>query len=183
MESEKAFRVLINEIRGALDKISASQTMLEDGSQSAGQLAERVEQLQGYLNSIQNMQQEWSGLMTQPPLLPGTPAAPHTPGRQRVTGVKTHARYFRLPILRALTEMGGSAPTAAVLDRVGELLADRLNDFDRQRLTGGRKIRWRNTAQWVHNTLKKEGLVRAGSRKGTWLITSAGAEYLNLTEG
>jgi len=181
MESERALKVLIGEIRAALESITANSAMVEDGSQSAGQLAERVELLQGYLSNLQSMQQDWSGLMTQPPLLPGTPAALQVRGRQRVTGIKTHARYFRLPILRALTEMGGSATTAAVLDRVGELLADRLNDFDDQRLPGGHKIRWRNTAQWVHNTLKKEGLVRTGTTKGIWQITSAGAEYLNLT--
>lgn len=182
MESEKALKVLIDEIRAALEHISASTAMLEGGNPSTGQLADRVEQLQGYLGSLQNMQQEWSGLITQPPLLPGTPAAPQPQGRPPITGIKTHARYFRLPVLRALIELGGSAKTAAVLDRVGELLADRLNEFDRQRLSGGRKIRWRNTAQWVHNTLKKEGLVRPGTAKGIWQITLAGAEYLKLTD-
>lgn len=55
---------------------------------------------------------------------------------------------FRLPILRALAELGGRAKAAEVLDRIEQLVGDRLTDYDREFLPLGADIRWRKKAQF-----------------------------------
>jgi len=94
------------------------------------------------------------------------------------TGKKTHQKKYRVPILKALVEMGGNARVSRVLDRVGVLMADILNDFDRKMLPTGKEIRWRNTAMWERNNMKKEGLLANNSPAGSWAITDKGRRYL-----
>lgn len=93
-------------------------------------------------------------------------------------GIKTPQEQYRLPILQALVEMGGKARTGRVLDRVSELMAGILNDFDRERLPQVRDIRWRNTAMWERLEMVKEGLLSDQSPDGTWEITKAGIQKL-----
>ena len=181
MDSDSAFQVLKSEINAALRQIRAegSQVFLKGNYDDAKKLADRAEQLEGFLKNINQMQREWKGLMTQP-ALPGMVAS-HRRKTARVSPrSKTHAKYFRIPILRALVELGGSGETAKVVDRVGEMLADQLNDYDREKLASGHEVRWRNTAGWVRNTLKNEGLISGQSVKGTWEVTDAGVEYLKI---
>ncbi len=181
MDSDSAFQTLKSEIKAALRQIQAegSQVFLKGNYDDAKKLADRAEQLEGFLKNINQMQREWKGLMTQP-ALPGMVAAHRRKTARIQPRSKTHARYFRLPILQALMELGGSGETARVVDRVGELLADQLNDYDREKLASGHELRWRNTAGWVRNTLKNEGLISGKSAKGTWEITEEGIEYLKI---
>lgn len=182
MDTELAFQTLKNEIRAALKEIQAegSDGFLKGDYDEAKKLADRAEQLEGFLKNINHMQREWRGLMTQPPLLPGMKSPRGTKGKRGKLGRKTHAKYFRIPILKALVEAGGSGRTTGILDRVGDMLADQLNDYDREKLASGRKLRWRNTAEWVRNTMKNEGLIASQSPRGIWEITAEGVEYLNL---
>jgi len=184
MDSDSAFQALKSEINAALRQIRAegSQVFLKGNFDDAKKLADRAEQLEGFLKNITPLQREWKGLMTQP-ALPGMVASrrPHRWETARVSPrSKTHAKYFRIPILRALVELGGTGETAKVVDRVGEMLADQLNDYDREKLASGHEVRWRNTAGWVRNTLKNEGLISGQSVKGTWEVTDAGVEYLKI---
>ncbi|MHB1338363.1 MAG: winged helix-turn-helix domain-containing protein [Bellilinea sp.] len=182
MDAENAFQVLKSEIKTALNQIQAegSQVFLKGNFDDAKKLADRAEQLEGFLKNINHMQREWKGLMTQPALLPGVKDRDPSKTYKAATGQKTHAKYFRIPILKALVEMGGSGKTAEVIDRVGDMLADQLNDYDKEELPSGYKLRWRNTAEWVRNTLKTEGLVSSQTPRGNWEITQAGIEYLKI---
>lgn len=81
---------------------------------------------------------------------------------------------YRGPILTALSEMDGSGYVRAVLNRVGELMADRLNDIDRDYLPSGNDIRWRNAAQWERQVMVNEGLLKKDCPRGIWELTEEG---------
>jgi len=81
---------------------------------------------------------------------------------------------FELPLLRVLLEMGGAGPTKLVIDRVGELLADRLSEVDRAPLASSKEPRWRNRTQFARLSLVKTGHMVKGSPRGYWELTEAG---------
>jgi len=109
------------------------------------------------------------------------------PVRRRGTrlrkGHKTPQRAYWLPILRALVELGGSAPTGAVLDRVYAAMSDRLSEHDLAPLPSHPGCpRWRNIAQWARNDLRVEGLLKGDSPHGVWEISEAGRAWLAAQE-
>ncbi len=90
---------------------------------------------------------------------------------------------YRVPILSALVELGGSAPLPDVLERVWVALQGRLTPLDLGALPSNpRYTRWRNRAQWCRNTMREEGLIAADSPHGIWEITDAGRRWLEEQE-
>ena len=96
-------------------------------------------------------------------------------GTKLLRGLKTPESAYRLPILRALVELGGKGSIDAVLERVYAALKGSLNEYDLAALPSDEDMpRWRNTAQWARNSLRAEGLLRADSPRGIWEITEEG---------
>lgn len=91
----------------------------------------------------------------------------------------TPNREYRMPILRVLIEVGGTAECKVVLDRVYELMGDRLNSSDYSLIPSGTELRWRKAANWERYTMMKDGLIKEGSPQGIWEITLYGEEYYN----
>lgn len=96
----------------------------------------------------------------------------------RLRGVKTPQHTYRVPILEALVEMGGTGQAADVLDRVFEKIKYRLNEYDLAMLPSKTDYRWRNTANWAKFALIEDGLLRDDSPRGTWEITEAGRRWV-----
>ncbi len=84
---------------------------------------------------------------------------------------------YELPILRYLDEHGGRAPSREVVDGVGEALADRLTDEDKQKLHSG-DVRWKNRAAFVRLRLIERKELNGQAPRGTWEITDKGRERL-----
>ena len=82
-------------------------------------------------------------------------------------------REYEEPILEALAEAGGTAPSSWVTKAVGERLAERLTPLDRERLAS-REIRWANRVHFTRLRLVERGFLKKGSRRGIWEITEAG---------
>lgn len=85
---------------------------------------------------------------------------------------------YEIPILEELVARGGKAHATEITDAVGERLADRLTDLDREKLDSG-DVRWRNRVQFTRLTLKQLGLIAPNSPRGIWEITDAGRSYLH----
>lgn len=102
------------------------------------------------------------------------------PGATRLAaGLKTPMTDYYLPLLQALEELGGSAPTRAVITRVGELMKGKLKDVDYAALPKYPSLlRWENTTQFARNSLVDEGLLKKGSPHGIWEITPKGRKHL-----
>jgi hypothetical protein len=104
-----------------------------------------------------------------------------SPKRKRGAGSRAPAgsllpeAQYELPLLESLIELGGSAPTSDVVDRLGKKLDDRLTEGDRETLGSG-EIRWRNRVQFVRLGLIKSGDMVKDSPRGVWEITDAGRQ-------
>ncbi len=84
---------------------------------------------------------------------------------------------YELPILRALAELGGSAPRREVAAAVRERLGGRLGDLDREALPCGAP-RWEMRIDVVRKQLIERGWLRADSRRGVWELAPTGIEKL-----
>jgi hypothetical protein len=84
---------------------------------------------------------------------------------------------YEIPILLYLDEHGGRAPSREVVDAVGEVLADRLTDEDKQELRSG-DVRWKNRAAFVRLRLIEKQELSGEAPRGTWEITDKGRERL-----
>jgi hypothetical protein len=107
----------------------------------------------------------------------------HAAGADRLArGQRTPESAFVLPILRALQELGGSAPMQQVLEKVGTAMRGQLREVDYQSLKSDPgQPRWSNTAQWARKTMVDDGLLKNNSPRGVWEITEAGRKRLRTT--
>lgn len=80
---------------------------------------------------------------------------------------------YELPILAALADAGGRAPTREVLDAVGVALSEQLTAVDRETTTSG-TTRWHSRAQLVRLRLVKAGDMLSDSPRGVWEVSDAG---------
>jgi hypothetical protein len=74
---------------------------------------------------------------------------------------------YLLPVLRAISQAGGSAWRAEVKDTVEAPLAERLTALDRTPLKSG-EIRWKNRLGFARLRLIERGHLRSDSRRGLW---------------
>ena len=178
MEIREAFDVLLEAAHTELKKVQ-QEGAAYFASGDTGQVrfaADRVENVQALIRAIQGLQEQWSE--TIPELWSEVPLPP-AQDQQMLPGMRTPQENYRLPILKALVEMGGKGRASLVLDRVREMMKGTLNDIDREVLPSGSAYRWRNTAKWESWELVQEGYLSDQSPSGTWEITSKGRKYLD----
>ena len=96
-------------------------------------------------------------------------------GRSRPRG--TPGSDFTHPILQALIEMGGSGERRQVLDRVEQIMASRLGDYDREPVQG--RLRWERTAERRVSAMKKQDFLQRVSRRGWWEVSDRGRAIRN----
>lgn len=112
-------------------------------------------------------------------LVPERPRSSGTPERSSrapVGSLLPEAEY-ELPILKALADAGGRAPTRDVIHAVGQMVADRLTSRDRDSLPNGAE-HWHSRVQFSRLRLKERGLIKSGSPRGIWELSDAGAAFL-----
>jgi restriction system protein len=94
-------------------------------------------------------------------------------------GLRTPEAAYYQSILRALDGLGGRAKMNDILDRVEQLMHEKLATVDYQPLNSDPEVpRWRNAAQWARNAMVKEGLLKDDSPRGVWEISEAGRHAL-----
>jgi hypothetical protein len=97
--------------------------------------------------------------------------------RSRRGDLLPETEYF-VPILQALSERGGRAPTREVLDAVGEVVRGRLTPRDFERTGNGSEVRWEMRAHFARLRMKERGLLESNSPRGTWAISAHGRRHL-----
>ena len=106
---------------------------------------------------------------------------PHARVRKKKANKKNIGRFpqreYRIPILKALIELGGSAAVSIILDHVFEIVGEHLTEVDTARKTVGGEYSWANTAQWERLVMKKEGYLESDSPRGIWEISTKGRKY------
>lgn len=177
-----AFDMLLEEVEAEIDFINHVGARAFEGRtyDKAKEALERSGLLTAFRDKVAALRKEWGDLavVAEQEEDAETQAARRNLGRLR-KGQRTPESAYYLPILRTLSDMGGSGKLQDVLERVGKLMKGVLKDVDYQTLASGPDMpRWRNAAQWARNTLVKDGLLKSGSPHGTWEISAAGRERL-----
>ncbi|UWR21116.1 winged helix-turn-helix domain-containing protein [Sulfitobacter sp. S190] len=104
------------------------------------------------------------------------PAAPK-PKKTRRRGNKTPQRDFRLPLMKVLLELGGSAEVKDIRDKMLPAMKARLTEDDFEAVSTGEE-RWWNATCWERSDLVKEGLFRDDSPRGVWELSDAGRAFV-----
>jgi hypothetical protein len=178
-EVSSAFEILLEEVETIIDKLNQEGARLFSRSahREARQLLDKVEAANRFRTKIKELQKEWQALESG---ITRKSSAQLRQSRRKkehrlLRGLRTPEEEFRIPILKALVNLGGTASADDVLKQVGKAMASVLNAYDKQRLASTPGFpRWRNTAQWTRNALVNEGLLSKNSPRGIWEITEAG---------
>ncbi|NIV34899.1 MAG: hypothetical protein GWN58_37225, partial [Anaerolineae bacterium] len=131
-------------------------------------LLQEMDSLREKLDAVRRLLQDKSASPSSQPL--ATPQSTKASSRRAFTPV--HAYWA--PILESLVELGGSAPSDNVIDRVGKKMEGVLTAADREPLSSGIDVRWRNRVAWQRFNMVRQGLLSAESPRGIWEITEAG---------
>lgn len=141
--------------------------------------ADQVEKIQILLLEVRELKEHWVQILPDPiQEHPAQPIPQQLLPQRTAPGQKTPQEQYWVPILQVLVEMGGKGPTGRVLDLVGELMQNIINDFDCDLLPARHDIRWRNTAMWARLEMVKVGYLSDQSPRGIWEITEEGRKYL-----
>lgn len=106
---------------------------------------------------------------------PGGTRSAKKPGSRAMRGTLLPKSAYEMPILRALVEAGGRAPSREVVAAVGEALADQLTESDQEQLRSG-EVRWANRVHFTRLSLVEQGLLNGNAPRGTWEISDAGRQ-------
>ncbi|MDH7602396.1 MAG: winged helix-turn-helix domain-containing protein [Armatimonadota bacterium] len=174
---ETAFHLLLTEMERAIGEMKrlVNEALQNDDLDAAKQMLSEVEWRKKLISDVTVLQNTWSN---------GRPTRTGKSVRRRRStrregSSRTSHKLFRVPILRALVELGGSAQTRRVLDRVYEMVKDDLTPADLEPLPSEpRSTRWRNAAHWERLAMIRDGLLRKHSPRGIWEITDAGRRWL-----
>ena len=118
------------------------------------------------------------------PICADRPAPPDRAGwksRRLAKGELLSESEYELPILRALSQLGGMAKARQVIEAVRPMVADRLADADHGRMGNG-ESRWENRARFARLRAVERGFLRSDSRRGIWELTDAGIGRLGQLE-
>jgi len=177
VETNEAFQIIIRELKSALDaaREQGERAFKERRYAEAQKNASSAEQLEKDLQALTTSYEHWRGRQSRPRAVARIveqPVAVHT--ARALRGARTPEAEFRLPILQALVNMGGSGIVRNVLDQVGKLMEGRFTPVDFEVIETANEVRWRNTAKWERSRMVRQGLLRSDSPIGTWEITDEG---------
>jgi len=111
-----------------------------------------------------NVLDQKTGLATTEPKAPPKPSA---------SGKKLPQREFRLPLMRTLLELGGSAEVSEIRKLMERKMAPLLSEADHQPVSSG-DPRWWNAICWERADLVREGLFLDNSQRGVWELSEKG---------
>jgi len=88
---------------------------------------------------------------------------------------KTPQKYFRMPLLKALLELGGAGRAKDIRAILERDITSSLKNGDFELVTTG-EPRWWNATCWERSELVKEGLLKADSERGIWELSEEGVQ-------
>lgn len=171
---QAALELLSTEVAKLLETVRSegAEAYERDDMAAFERLRRQKEDITGFSAQVEALAKEWRALAKkyQPRALGSSSPRPRP-------GEVTPEKEYVLPILQALHEAGGAAPASAVIRRVGEIMAGRFTEKDRELLNRG-EVRWIHRTRWVRHHAAAGGLLASDSPKGVWQITPAGEALL-----
>jgi len=193
-EVSELFKALLDKLNDLLLSIRKdAMHIIQEGNYAKAQeyiiLAQQVER---FIAEMHVKYQEWHMLSNKPMLHQKSTALTKNEPYERINNITSQVKYklprglrtpeqaYRIPILKALVELGGEAPMQEVLKKVYEQMKTILKPVDLEPLPSDPKKnpRWKNTAMWERFNMVRDGLLRGDSPRGIWAITERGREYL-----
>src|SRR5438445_7657457 len=141
---------LLKKWKGELEKeIADVESRLEPLTSRRSELKEKLDAVKRLIpaNGDSTLGKEAEVSATSQPSGPGG----RTPGKPRFTPVE----YYHIPLMQSLLELGGSASSDQVIQRVGEKMAGILTPEDLEPLPSGVDLRWRNRVAWQRENMKR----------------------------
>lgn len=90
-----------------------------------------------------------------------------------VEGKKLPQKEFRLPLIKALLELGGAAPVPEIRKVMEKKMAPLLSEADYE-LVSTNEPRWWNAICWERADLVREGLFVKDAERGVWKLSEKG---------
>jgi restriction system protein len=180
-EVATAFDIVLEEIEDAIEGLNqdGAEAFQKRDYERARDLMEKGSQMTAFREKVNELQKEWGNIFAKVSVRKRRRKRSRKAQKRLERGLRTREDGFHIPILQALVLLDGSASMAEVLDKVGDLMKDQLNEYDRSPLPSTPDSpRWRNTAQWARNAMVKEGLLASDSPRGVWKITEKGKQWL-----
>ena len=185
-EVATAFDILLEEIEDAIEGLNqdGARAFQKADYDAARELMEKGSQMTAFRERVSQLHKEWDNIFVPVSRSKRKRRGRRKAGKRLKRGLRTREGAFWVPILRALVQLGGQGSVTEVVDRVGDLMADQLNSYDRSPLPSNPSMaRWRNSAQWARLSMVGEGLLDANAPRGTWALTEAGRLWLDTKAG
>ena len=87
-------------------------------------------------------------------------------------------KAYRIPILKGLIYLGGSAEVSDVIDFIKRDMKNKFTDKDSE-LIRADEDKWFKIVESEKDTMKSEGLLSSASENGSWEIVQKGIDYLS----
>jgi Mrr N-terminal domain len=102
-------------------------------------------------------------------------AKPQTPkaAERKDGGRKLPQKEFRIPLMKTILELGGSANVSEIRRVMEKKMAPLLSQADHQ-LVSSNEPRWWNAICWERADLVREGLFEEYSERGVWRLSEKG---------
>jgi len=177
---KEAFEILLKEVAAVVENLKqeGAGELNRGNYRIAKEKIDRAEKVTVFREKIMELKVEWQKLFSQEvdETAPNSEPAGTSPRKLKPErGLNTTPRKsYRLLILEALVELGGSAKAHEVTELVYEKIKDRLTEDDKQRLNSDGEERWRKNTLWCRYDMKNEGLLADNSPRGIWEITPVG---------
>ncbi|MGQ9594805.1 MAG: winged helix-turn-helix domain-containing protein [Anaerolineae bacterium] len=183
VDMQEAFEVLKRALKQALDEVRerGTRAFQEGRYADAQRAAQKADRVASELEHLETLRALWSGLVSEGAMSGGAEEPPRKPSKRRrriPRGLRTQEKEFWIPILTALEELGGQGEAKEVVSRVGEIMEDVLNEYDRSVPPDGKQVRWHNSVHWCRFDMVRKGLLAPDSPAGIWEITEKGRQYL-----
>ncbi len=182
---DAAFEILLEEIGKVIEEVnqSGARAFADGKLDIAKQLLSQAQTLTDFRSDVLSLRERWDRLYAVQDEEVKAIVSKRDSGRLK-KGLRTKETLYYVPILEALSEMGGRGEIGEVLDRVYGIMRSYLKPVDKEPLPSDPNTpRWRNAACWARNSMVKEGLLRNDSPRGVWEITDAGRQWLQRNSG
>jgi hypothetical protein len=189
-----AFDMLLEELERIIPDLNNQAKALMDQKKydQAHALLNKAQSVVAFQGKVQVLREEWVRMQV-PPTKPSEPALTPTPPKSKKisrrtdlgrleSGLRTKNSDLHMPILRALVNRGGSMQFTDLIVILRHYLKDKLNQYDLGMLPDGKTVRWVNNVGWAKAKLIDAGYLSSTVPKGTWEITLAGRQALEVYE-
>jgi hypothetical protein len=177
MSVSKAFQDLGAALKAALEEAKTTGTRaFEEGEfEAAQQAADRGKQVHAMIEAVAELAARWEGDVKSEDAAEDTWEVP--------VGSNGHEDELIFPVLYVLDQIGGNAHATETLDRVEQLLQEKLTSEEFRELSGAWGGPLRGMMESLERQMVRRGLIHIKGKPGNWNLTPQGRMTLMEQQG